>query len=84
MGGKAEDRMTAPSAGGLRLGSNAGRAGAPVLETTVVPVAAAAAAVLVADCPMENSGSAARDAVSGIAPRGVAMRPAGGVAHQTR
>jgi hypothetical protein len=68
--------MTAP-AGGLGLGSNADRAGGSILDASVVPEAAAAVAVLVEECPMENSGSSARVAGSGVGPKGVAMGPAG-------
>ena len=67
MGGSAEERIAAPSAGGLGLGNRDMRAGLTVLLVT--------AAALAAERPTENIGSLESEAGSGIAPRGVVMGP---------
>jgi len=81
MGGNADDKMTAPSTGGLGLGSNDIRADdTAAKEDTAVT---AAVVLLVEERVVENSGSLASDAEGGIDPRGDAMGPAGESTHQS-
>ena len=58
IGGRADDRTTAPSPGGLEVGSRAAIAGA----VAIVVVAVAAAALPETEWPRENNGSAASEA----------------------
>ena len=73
IGGRADERTTAPSTGSLGIGSRAARAGGvkPAAVATMVDVDATA--VLGA-----NTGSPARDAAGGKTPRGVDAAPVGG------
>ena len=81
MGGKADDKMTAPLAGGLGLGSNDIRVDDPTLAAKEDT---AAVVLLVEERLVENRGSPARDAEGGIDPRGDdAMGPAGKSTHQS-
>ena len=84
IGGSAEDSTTAPCPGGFTLGTSEALSGEARLVVTVVPDAAfaAAAAPLIAEWLIENRGSPASDAGSGITPRGVAVAPAEGSTHQ--
>ena len=75
-GGSADDSTTAPSAGGLGLGSREARVGAAVLAASEVLAVTDAAVLLVAT---ENNGIPASAAGRGIAPKG---EPAVGPTHQ--
>ena len=70
IGGRADERTTAPSTGSLGIGSRATRGVKPAAVATVVDVDATA--VLGA-----NTGSPARDAAGGKTPRGVNTAPVG-------
>ena len=63
IGGRADERTTAPSTGSLGIGSRAATAVATVVDVDATAVLGA------------NTGSPARDAAGGKAPRGVNAAP---------
>ena len=69
IGGRADERTTAPSAGALGTGSSAASAGAAAVAVVVDVRARVALGA--------NTGSPARDAAGGKTPRGVDAAPVG-------
>ena len=76
IGGRADERTTAPPTGGWRTGSSAARAGVVKLAAEAAVVTVAATVVLGA-----NTGSPARDAAGGKTPSCVTAAPVGEKAH---
>ena len=72
IGGRADERTTAPSAGALGTGSSTASAGAAELAAVAVVVDVRDRVALGA-----NTGSPARDAAGGKTPKGVDAAPVG-------